>query len=218
MQGRQIVDADRSRLAEADRIARIYARWAPVYDMVFGALMDSSRAAAVRALPRDARRVLEVGVGTGVSLPLYPRGVRVTGIDLSPEMLERARRRVAEEDLRDVEDLAVMDAADLAYGDASFDVAMAMYVLTVVPDVAAVIAELRRVVVPGGRIVTVGRFAADRGPARLVSGHLRPLWRSLGWTPGLTADAVAALPGLRLVGRRRVGPFGYYSLLEFEVV
>jgi phosphatidylethanolamine/phosphatidyl-N-methylethanolamine N-methyltransferase len=217
MQGREIVDMREREASETDRIARIYARWAPVYDLVFGALMEGSRAAAVRAVPKGARRVLEVGVGTGVSLPLYPRAVRVTGIDVSPEMLARARNRVSAHDLRNVEALTVMDAGHLAFEDAAFDVAMAMYVLTVVPDVEGVVAELRRVVGRGGRIITVGRFAAERGPGRAVSGLLQPLWRSLGWTSGLSAEALARLPGLRLVRRRPVGPFGYYTLLEFEV-
>jgi phosphatidylethanolamine/phosphatidyl-N-methylethanolamine N-methyltransferase len=199
-------------------VVSAYARWAPVYDLVFGRIMEGARRSAVAAVPSTARRVLEVGVGTGISLPDYPPGMRVTGIDLSPDMLARARDRVQRLGLSQVEALLEMDAAAIAAPDDSFDVAMAMYVMTVVPDPAVVMAELRRVVRPGGRILAVNHFAAAGGPRRAMAEALGPLWRYLGWNTAVTTGTLAALPGVRLLADRSAGLGGFYRLLEFEVV
>jgi Methylase involved in ubiquinone/menaquinone biosynthesis len=195
-----------------------YARWAPVYDAVFGPVMDGARKHAVAALPPGTGRVLEVGVGTGISLPYYPDGVRVTGIDLSPHMLEIARRRIVRKGLSHVEAVKEMDASAMTFASASFDAAMAMYVMTVVPDPGRVFAEIRRVVRPGGRVLVLGHFAADSG-LRVRLGHaVAPLCRALGWNSRITASFLAAAPGLRFVGERAAGLFGFYRLLEFEVM
>lgn len=202
----------------AKDVVAAYARWAPVYDAVFGAVMEGSRRAAVAALPPGTGRVLEVGVGTGISLPEYPTSARVVGIDLSPDMLERARRRVLDLKLRNIEAIHEMDAARLAFADSSFDTAMAMYVMTVVPDPARVMAEMRRVVKPGGRILVVSHFAPDAGPRRFVGRMLRPFGRLLGWNTTITAGTLAALPGTRLLSDTAAGLGGFYRLLVFEVV
>ena len=195
-----------------------YARWAPVYDSVFGPIMEASRRAAVAAVPADATRVLEVGVGTGISLPDYPERMRVVGIDLSPDMLERARRRVADQGLSNVESILEMDASRLAFGESSFDTAMAMYVMTVVPDPARVMSEMRRVVKPGGRILVVSHFAADAGLRRAFGTLLSPFSRLLGWNTTISIGTLAAMPGVRLVRNSAAGLGGFYRLLEFEVV
>lgn len=202
----------------AKDVVAAYARWAPVYDVVFGPIMESSRRAAVAAVPPDARRIIEVGVGTGISLPEYPAHTRVVGIDLSPDMLERARARVAEQRLAHVEAVVEMDAARLAYPDDSFDCAMAMYVMTVVPDPARVMSEMRRVVKPGGRILALSHFAPDDGPRRLIGRTLSPLSRLLGWNTTISVGTLAGLPGTRLLSDRPAGLGGYYRLLEFEVL
>jgi phosphatidylethanolamine/phosphatidyl-N-methylethanolamine N-methyltransferase len=221
---------DRSRTVDGDQgtairtvmrakdVVDAYARWAPVYDVVFGPIMEASRRAAVAALPPDAERVIEVGVGTGISLPDYPRKTRVVGIDLSPDMLERARRRVADQRLANVEAILEMDAGRLAFPDDSFDAAMAMYVMTVVPDPTRVMAEMRRVVKPGGRILAVSHFAADAGPRRLVGDLLSPMGRLLGWNTTISAGTLAAIPGTRLVSDTPAGLGGFYRLLTFEVL
>ena len=109
--------------AELDKktIARAYARWAPIYDVVFGAVFERGRRASIEAAERIGGRILEVGVGTGMSLPDYSRKNRIVGLDISEPMLRKARQRVAEHKLENVEALAVMDAAKLALPDASFD-------------------------------------------------------------------------------------------------
>lgn len=195
-----------------------YARWAPIYDVVFGPIMEASRRAGVAALRPDDRDVLEVGVGTGISLPDYPADARVTGIDLSPDMLERARRRVLERGLSNVEALVEMDASRLTFADDSFDVAMAQYVMTVVPDPARVMAEMRRVVRPGGRILAISHFAPSKGIRRRLGDLYAPVGRLLGWNTTISVDTLAAMPGVRLVSDTAAGLGGFYRLVQFEVL
>src|SRR5262245_28471109 len=122
--------------AEIDRdaIAKAYARWAPVYDLVFGAVFEQGRRAAIAAAERIGGRILEVGVGTGISLPDYSPTSRLCGVDISEPMLRKACDRVKELGLTNVEQLAVMDAEHLKFPDASFDVVVAQYVITTVPN------------------------------------------------------------------------------------
>ena len=121
--------------AELDKhtIAQAYACWAPFYDLVFGAVFEQGRHAAIRAAERIGGRILEVGVGTGISLPDYGKASRLVGVDLSEPMLRKAQKRVTELRLRNVEGLALMDAERLAFPDDSFDVIVAQYVITTVP-------------------------------------------------------------------------------------
>jgi phosphatidylethanolamine/phosphatidyl-N-methylethanolamine N-methyltransferase len=204
--------------AELDDAAVVaaYARWAPVYDPIFGAITGRAiRAtmAAVNALP--AGRVLEVGVGTGLALPLYRPDHRVVGIDLSPDMLRRAEQRVADRNLWNVERLAEMDAANLAFPDGSFDVAVAMFVMTVVPDCPCVLAEMTRVVRPGGRIVVVNHFSAEGGPRAAVERWLSRFAASLGWHPEFDKGQMLGRAGMQLLSERSLSPLGLYTLLVF---
>ena len=204
-----------SQLDEAAVVAA-YARWARVYDPIFGAITGRAIRATmseVNALP--AGRVLEVGVGTGLSLPLYSPQHRVVGIDLSPDMLRRAERRVAERGLRNVEALAEMDAANLAFPDQSFDAAVAMFVMTVVPDAARVLAEMTRVVKPGGRVVIVNHFSADSGPRAAAERWLSRFAASLGWHPEFDKEQILSHTGMQLLSERSLSPFGLYTLLIF---
>src|SRR5208282_3480954 len=122
----------------------------------------------------------EVGVGTGLALPRYRPEKRITGIDLSTEMLAQARKRVAELGLRNVEALRVMDAEATDFADASFDIAVAMFVASVVPHAPQLLAEMRRVVRPGGAILFVNHFAAKAGPRWWVERTMAPASRALG--------------------------------------
>src|SRR6202451_1505089 len=138
--------------AELDNagIAKAYARWAPIYDFVFGAVFDRGRQASIAAAERVGGRILEVGVGTGLSLPDYARSNRLVGVDLSAPMLHKAKTRVVDQQLNHVDGLAVMDAQRLAFKDAAFDVVVAQYVITTVPDAETTLNEFARVVRPGG--------------------------------------------------------------------
>jgi phosphatidylethanolamine/phosphatidyl-N-methylethanolamine N-methyltransferase len=199
---------------DAEAVREAYRRWAGVYDEVFGAVSAAGRrraVAAVNGLP--GARVLEVGVGTGLALPRYAPEKRVVGIDLSREMLEQARRRVARERLRNVVGLVEMDAERTAFADGSFDVAVAMFTATVVPDARRLFREMRRVVRPGGELLFVNHFAAERGLRWWAERTLAPLSRVLGWHPDFAlgdlledpraAAEIAACP-----------PFGLFTLVR----
>ncbi|MFO1185244.1 MAG: class I SAM-dependent methyltransferase [Bauldia sp.] len=194
-----------------------YARWAPVYDALFGLQsLPGRRAAAtvVNALP--AGRILEAGVGTGMSLPLYRRKHRVVGIDLSPQMLERAKARLATRRLDHVEALELKDVTALDFPAASFDVVVAAYLMSVVPDPERVMAEFARVAKPGGRVILVNHFGAEGGwRARVERGFANWAIRH-GWTPSLPEASVMGRRDLRVVTRRPVAPLGLFTLLAFE--
>ena len=176
---------------EADAVRRAYKRWAPIYDNTFGKIADWGRKEAVTLVNSLGGRVLEVGVGTGMSLPNYDASVSVTGIDLSTAMLAKARKRVAREKLGNVEAVLEMDASDMEFPDGSFDVVVAMYVLTVVPDPRTVMSELSRVCKPGGDVLILNHFSSEDRFMRFVE-KTAALWHQLD-TEGYTDGAVEAL-------------------------
>src|SRR5271157_2824570 len=150
---------------DADDVRAAYRRWAGIYDVAFGGISAIARRRAVELANRlPGSRVLEVGVGTGLALPRYLPTKRITGIDLSAEMLAQAQKRVAKLGLANVEALRVMDAEATDFEDAAFDIAVAMFVASVVPHPRQLLAEMRRVVRPGGNILFVSHFAAENGP------------------------------------------------------
>jgi phosphatidylethanolamine/phosphatidyl-N-methylethanolamine N-methyltransferase len=198
-------------------VVAAYARWAPVYDPIFGAATAIGRKAAVGALNAlPDGRILEVGVGTGISLPLYKRSHRLVGIDLSPDMLVRAERRVARRGLAHVEAIHEMDAASLAFDDASFDAAVAMFVMTVVPEPDRVLAEIVRVVRPGGHVVLVNHFSVEKGPRAAIERSLARYSGALGWKPEFPIDRVLGRVDLKLVRQRELPPAGLFTLLAFD--
>ncbi len=203
---------------DTDGVASAYGRWAPVYDLVFGAVFDQGRRSAIRAAERIGGRVLEVGVGTGLSLPLYAPTTRIVGIDISEPMLAKARGRVAAHRLANVEDIAVMDAERLGFPDAAFDVVVAQYVVTAVPNPERALSEFARVLRPGGEIVLTSRVSADSGIRRIVEGTLSPLVNRLGWRTDFPfaryAAWLAATPAMDLVERRPLPPLGHFSLIR----
>ena len=156
-----------------EEVRRAYARWAPVYDFTFGKIADWGRMRTVDYINSRHGRVLEVGIGTGISLPHYKRSLKVTAIDLSPQMLKRARQRVRRERLKHVEAVLEMDAGAMKFPDDSFDVVVAMYVLTVVPDPKKVMEELERVCRPGGEVIVVNHFSQSHG----IGARSRKRWR-----------------------------------------
>jgi len=203
-------------------IAKAYAHWAPVYDLVFGAVFERGRRAAVAAAERVGGRILEVGVGTGISLPTYLPENCIVGVDLSEPMLRKAQERVAAQACRNVEGLAVMDAQHLAFPDASFDVVVGQYVITVVPDPEATLDEFFRVVRPGGEIILVNHIGAETGLRRAFEQWFAPVARRLGWRPEFSWAKLArwaeARDGVRVVERRPMPPLGHFSLIRFEKI
>ena len=188
---------------DKETVTKAYARWAPVYDVVFGAVFERGRHAAIAAAERIGGRILEVGVGTGISLPEYSRANRLFGIDISEPMLRKAQERVDELGLTNVEGLAVMDAADLSFPDESFDVVVAQYVITTVPDPEATLDEFARVLKPGGEIVLVSRVGAEAGLRRSLEQWFAPAARKLGWRTEFSFE------------RREMPPFGQFALIRF---
>jgi len=209
-------------MAELDKagIAKAYARWAPVYDLVFGAVFDRGRKASIAAAERVGGRILEVGVGTGLSLPDYAPSNRLYGVDLSAPMLQKAKTRVEEQALKNVEGLAVMDAQRLGFRDATFDVVVAQYVITAVPDPDATLDEFVRVTRPGGEIILVNHLGADQGPRALFEQGFAPLARRLGWRPEFRFAHIAKWAArngkVTLVERRPMPPLGQFSLIRYS--
>ena len=179
----EIMKLEEARPLDFDRemVERAYDRWAPIYDLVFGGVFGRGRQAAILATNSIGGRVLEVGVGTGISLPQYGANLRIFGTDISAAMLRKARARVADLRLGNVEGLAVMDAEKLEFPDHSFDVVMAQYVVTAVPNPEAALNEFARVLRPGGEIILLSRVSADAGMRRFIEQQLQPVVRRLGW-------------------------------------
>ncbi|MFB3852253.1 MAG: class I SAM-dependent methyltransferase [Vicinamibacterales bacterium] len=177
-------DAARRRLSETPleqaSVGRVYEKLSSVYDFVFGPTLHLGRVQAIRRMRiKSGERLLEVGVGTGINIPLYPRDCHVTGIDFSAPMLQKARERVARKGLRNVS-LYEMDAADLRFKDESFDTVFAPYLMTVVPDPIRVANEMRRVCKTGGRIVVLNHFRSDNPVMARLERMISPLTVRIG--------------------------------------
>lgn len=204
---------------ERGAVERAYDRWAPVYDLVFGPVFERGRRAAIVAAERVGGRILEVGVGTGISLPDYAPVNRIVGVDISGAMLDKARDRVTEQALRHVEALEVMDAERLNFPDESFNVVVAQYVVTAVPNPEAALDEFARVLKPGGEIVILSRVGAEAGPRKAVEHFIAPAARRLGWRTEFPwqryASWAARAPGVYLIERRAMPPLGHFSLIRF---
>jgi phosphatidylethanolamine/phosphatidyl-N-methylethanolamine N-methyltransferase len=205
---------------DREMVERAYDRWAPIYDLVFGGVFGKGRQAAILSTNSIGGRVLEVGVGTGISLPQYAPHLRIFGTDISEAMLSKARQRVKELRLKNVEGLAVMDAEKLEFPDNSFDVVMAQYVVTAVPNPEAALHEFARVLRPGGEIILLSRVSADAGMRRVIEQRLQPVVRQLGWRTEFAwsryAQWAAGARGIELVERRPVPPLGHFSLIRFR--
>jgi len=200
-------------------VIKTYARWAPVYDVVFGSVFENARRMAVEASERVGGRILEVGVGTGISLPYYSARSRVVGIDISEPMLKVARRRVIDEGLEHVELFELMDAENLEFPESSFDVVVAQYVVNTVPHPEIALDEFLRVLRPGGELVIVNRVGATGGSRKALAHMFQPIAQRLGWRskfPWARFERWAGRsPAAYLIERRPVPPLGHFSLIRF---
>ena len=203
---------------ETDKVAKAYGRWAPVYDLVFGPVFAQGRSAAIEAAERVGGRVLEVGVGTGISLPAYAKTTRLYGVDISEPMLVKARERVTALGLRNVEQLSVMDAERLEFPDNSFDVVVAQYVVSSVPNPEAALDEFARVLKPGGEIVLTSRIGAETGLRGLVEKLLTPVVNRLGWRTEFPWARylrwAETSRGVEVIEKRALPPLGHFSLIR----
>jgi phosphatidylethanolamine/phosphatidyl-N-methylethanolamine N-methyltransferase len=203
---------------QVEAIQKSYRRWAPVYDLTFGRITQGGRILAANHVNAQGGVVLEVGIGTGLALEYYAPGVRITGIDLSAEMLREADIRARKKGLRNLAGLFEMDARALAFPDAAFDHVAAMHIMSVVPEPERVLNEMARVCRPGGSVLIANHFA---GRAEGWSGIERlaaPLANLLGWHSDFPIETVLGHPKLRLEEQVQVSPFGLMTFLRFRRV
>lgn len=198
---------------ENDFVERVYENIAWFYDLFFGPTLHAGRLQAIQRMevhPGD--RILEVGVGTGINVPLYPRSCQVTGIDFSAPMLEKARDRVERKGLIGVR-LLQMDAADLKFDDNSFDIVYAPYLISVVPDPVRVAAEMRRVCRPGGRIIFLNHFRSTNPVLSWVERLISPLTIHIGFKADLHLRGFLQQAGLEPVSIEKVNIPRIWSLV-----
>lgn len=206
------------KLAEIDNsdVQLAYRRWAPFYDKSFGKITEAAVRQVTARANRYAGRLLDVGVGTGLALPLYDQSLQVTGIDLSPHMLRRASERLEKTGRGNVDALLEMDATALQFPDNSFDVAVAMFVMTVVPEPAKVMHELARVTKAGGHVLICNHFSVDTGVRALLERKLARFAAKLGWRAEFPVQTLMVSGLLELVSITRLKPFGFFEFLEFR--
>lgn len=198
---------------------KAYQRWAPVYDLVYDKLTEPAARAAVAAVEAAGRRILEVGVGTGLSLGYYAAGSEVHGIDLSEDMLRRARRKSERRGLGQVKSLQVMDACRLGFPDRCFDAVTAQFLITLVPNPEGALDEMARVLRPGGEIVLVNHFGQDEGALARIESAVAPLCSRIGWSSDFKASRVtdwARRRGLEPLPLRPVFPGGFFKVLRLR--
>lgn len=201
---------------EIKAVEKSYARWAPIYDRTFGAVTQRGRNRAVSYVNAHGGSVLEVGVGTGLALPHYAPGVSVTGVDYSREMLDKAREKVRRLGLSNVEALEQMDARDLGFADDSFDIVVAMHIMSVVPEPEKVLSEMARVCKPGGIVLMTNHFSRDGGAMASVERLIAPLADLIGWHSDFPLSTVMGEASLTLVERQVLPPLGMMTFLAFR--
>jgi phosphatidylethanolamine/phosphatidyl-N-methylethanolamine N-methyltransferase len=206
-----------SDLVGPDSVRAVYARLATHYDSLFGPLLNHARRAAVAAVNRlPSPDVLEVGVGTGLALSHYSPEKRITGIDVSSEMLLKARERAVKLDLHNVESLLEMDAQTTTFPPGRFDIAAVMFVASVAPNPRALIAELHRVVKPDGTLLFVNHFAQDCGFLGWCERAVAPISLKLGWHADFRLSDLLSPSDLTRATIVTLQPFGFFRLVELR--
>jgi phosphatidylethanolamine/phosphatidyl-N-methylethanolamine N-methyltransferase len=201
---------------ENDFVENVYDKLAKVYDLFFGPTLHPGRLQAIERMNiQPGERVLEVGVGTGINLALYPREAAVTGIDFSSSMLEKARERAARKDAAPVR-LLQMDAADIRFADDSFDIVYAPYLISVVPDPVRVAQEMRRVCRPGGRIIFLNHFLSPNAVLSRIERLISPFTIHIGFKSDLDLPAFLAQAGLEPISIEKVNIPKIWSLVTCE--
>lgn len=193
-----------------------YARWAPVYDRTFGAITNAGRRHAVNYINSRPGSVLEVGVGTGLSLEHYNPGLQVTGIDFSEDMLQKARGKVQELGLGHVKELRQMDARQLDFPDNHFDTIAAMHVLSVVPEPEKVMGEIARVCRPGGSVVITNHFVREHGVLASLERLFAPFANTIGWHSDFEIRTVLQEEALKVSVQKALPPLGMMTLLVLK--
>ena len=204
---------------DVQAVKKAYKRLSPLYNIVFNACFHPGRRASVDILNSilpDHAKVLEVGVGTGLSIPMYKQNLRITGIDVSSEMLKKAKQLVNKNNLEDRVDIHEMDAEDLTFSDQSFDAVVAMYVVSVVPNLQKFFDEILRVCKDGGDIIIVNHFSSSKPIIRAFEKAITKVSKYVGFHSDFPIEPVKAQKQLRLVNQRKINMFGYWTLLHFK--
>ena len=193
-----------------DSVIKIYDRWGKIYDIIFKHIFSEGRDVGSRMLEvKPGENLLEVGIGTGLSLPLYPRHCRIMGIDISPKMLEKASEKVTEHRLTNIQ-LEVMDAQNMSFPDNSFDCVTACYVVSAAPDPLKVVSEIRRVCKPGGRIVFINHFKSHKPILAAFETMVNGVCKKFGWEATLDLDALLEASNMTLLATEKVNMFDYW--------
>jgi phosphatidylethanolamine/phosphatidyl-N-methylethanolamine N-methyltransferase len=201
-------------MLDQQTLLNAYRRNARLYNVYFGWILNPGRKTAVElAVSRPGSRILEVGVGTGLSLSLYPKHVKVTGIDVSPEMLKQATELKEEMNLDNVESLQIMNAEEMTFPDNSFDCVVAMHVATVVPHPKKFADEMRRVCKPGGRIILANYFHQPGTLPGFISKKMGHFSKYIGFTPTITLDDFLEESKLEVTNKVSVNLFNVWSVL-----
>ncbi|MBI1424264.1 MAG: methyltransferase domain-containing protein [Gammaproteobacteria bacterium] len=200
---------------KASLIELTYRRFAPIYDTIFGAVLQPGRKRGVQILHCQMnQQVLEVGVGTGLSLDLYPDSVKIVGIDICPDMLKRAQARVEARQLQNVQALVQMDGRKMSFPDNSFDKVIAMYVIPALDDPRPLVAEMRRVCKPDGELIFINHFQSRRAVVGTIERLLSPLWRWLNYRSDLKLEDFVRDAKLDVIETQDTNILGYATLVR----
>ncbi|MEM6603810.1 MAG: class I SAM-dependent methyltransferase [Pseudomonadota bacterium] len=197
-------------------IQKAYKRWAPHYDMSFGMISDWGRSFVVSEVNKKPGHVLEVGVGTGLSLPMYAPDMLVSGIDVSDNMLDYARQRAEKHRLRNISCLENMDATHMRFADGSFDMVVAMFIMSVAPKPEDIMRDIARVVKPGGDIYILNHFSSENKAMDFIERASQPVCQMIGWNSVFDMQRVLGDHGLTLVEIKPMRPFGLFKRLHFK--
>jgi phosphatidylethanolamine/phosphatidyl-N-methylethanolamine N-methyltransferase len=199
---------------------KAYARWAPIYDLVYDKLTEPAARAAVNAAVARGPKVLEAGVGTGLSLGYYPRHAEVHGVDLSEDMLRRAQDKVDKRSLTHVKSLQVMDVTRLGFPDEVFDAVTAQFIITLVPDPEKALSEFARVLKTDGEIVLANHFGQPSGPVATLEEFASPVVKAIGWSSAFKASRVEAWAQstgrMEVVELKPLFPVGFFKLMRIR--
>ena len=200
---------------DTQSIEKAYQRYASIYDLTFGKIFHKGRAVSVDLLaPLRDEKILEVGVGTGLTLPFFSHDCHITGIDLSEHMLEKAHHKIESHGFKHV-DVVKMDAMKMDFPDNHFNSVIAAYVISVVPDPVQVLKEMSRVCRRGGKIVFINHFKCDNRMIATLEEFASPLSKLLGFKTDLALEPILAqLPELKVEKVEGVNLFNYWKVVE----
>jgi phosphatidylethanolamine/phosphatidyl-N-methylethanolamine N-methyltransferase len=198
-------------------IRKVYNSYASFYDYLFGPVFNPGRHLCTEIINKNAApnaSVLELGIGTGLSLPFYRSDLQITGIDISEKMLKKAEKRVVDNQLETKVQLKIMDAGHLEFADKSFDFIVAMYVASVVPDINAFLQEITRVCKPRGEIIFVNHFASEKSLVYFLEKKIARAQKILGFKSDFSIDSILNHRQFELLESRKINLFGYWKLLH----